>query len=392
MHYATRGYVESSKGEFGRAVVSEAPGWRRIDVKRLLTTLGIAMLISGCTSTPLVSPDVSRPSEPVVQKPEVAANPHESDLAGRVDILAGLSLRDVVADSTGRSFIVQDENMSLFRVSASAGTSRLGEAPEIGLLAAWGENDYGFAFARKSATDTSYEIVGVGHAGSKVLAKAVGYPGDIKFIGQEVHFIDSEGWKAVTWSGSPVLKASLSLGPRGNQRAWCAWSTPAPFCIGGYWDPANDSSTELTIVRAGEPAHNIMTKGPYPILGAGDVSTDGRLVAASLGARSAGAPSPGKVVVAWLDQEGMPMKTKEFPLLARELFFDASGRLIAHVYPQDGAGNGDILILNPDDGSTVTLGQQAPSGPYSLNIAPDRKKLYILPAAGGVRGFSLATP
>ena len=56
----------------------------------------------------MVFPDGVRPSESVVQKPEMAANAQESDLGGQVDILAGLSLRNVVADSTGSSFIVQD--------------------------------------------------------------------------------------------------------------------------------------------------------------------------------------------------------------------------------------------------------------------------------------------
>lgn len=362
-------------------------------MKPMIMVLAIALLVSGCTSTRSVSPDMSRPSEPLAQTSDDAHKSPGANLGDwhALDILEGLSVRDVVSDSTGKQFIVQDQSMSLFLVSAT-GKIQLGKAPDIGLLAAWGENDFGYAFARKSETGKSYEIVGVGHEGNKVLAETVGYPGALQFVGQEVHFIDAEGWKVVKWSGSPILKAPLSLGPRANQRAWCVWSKTGPLCIGGYWDPTTDSSIRLTVVRAGEPGKEIVPKGPYPILEAGAFSSDGRLLAASLGARSTGAISPGNVVVAWLDEAGVPEKTKEFPILAKEIAFDAYGRLIIHLYPPDGAGNGSIAILNTADGTTVSLTMQTAAGPYSFTMSPDRKQLYILPVGGGASEVLLAAP
>lgn len=348
----------------------------------LLLALGV--LTCGCAAKP-------SPPAPAVSKAENAMPKQEATTAGAPAILRDLALRDLLADGSGRRFIVQDQGRSLYLVS-DAGKVHLGEAPEIGLVAAWGQNDFGYAFARKADDGSAYEIVGVGHEGSKVLAKAVGYPGAMQFIGQELHYIDAEGWKAVTWSGAPALRARLALGPRANQPAWCAWLETGPLCLGGYWAPAATEPPGLTVVRAGEPSRPVAPTGSYPILGAGAVSSDGRLLAASLGTRSAGAGNPGAVVVAWLDESGAPTRSKVFPLLARELAFDAYGRLIAHVYPPDGSGRGSIVGLNLEDGSTAVLMDQPAPGPYSFRLAPDQKWLYLLPVGGGVREIPLDPP
>lgn len=259
------------------------------------------------------------------------------------------------------------------------------------LVAAWGLNDYGYTFARKSTTADGYEIVGVGHEGSKVLARTIGYPGALQFVGREVHFVDSEGWKAVTWSGEPVLKDGLPLGPRANQAAWCAWLEAGPICIGGYWGGSADLAKELTVVRAGKPPQPILAKGEFPILAYGAVSANGRVLAANLGARSAGAENPGKVVVAWFDDEGKLARTKEFPVMARKLAFDADGRLIAHIYPSDGAGNGSIAFVDLEAGTTSPVATQGIEGPFRFVMAPDRTTLYIL-TGKGVQEIGLDKP
>ncbi|HLN64237.1 MAG TPA: hypothetical protein VK464_22175 [Symbiobacteriaceae bacterium] len=353
-------------------------------MKRFWLLLAFGVLISGCAATPSTPAPAARKAENATPKQEAAA-------VGAPAFLRDLALRDLVAAGSGGRFIVQDQAKSLYLVS-DAGKVHLGAAPEIGLVAAWGQNDFGYAFARKADDGSAYEIVGVGHEGSKVLAKAVGYPGAMQFIGQELHYIDAEGWKVVTWSGAPVLKAPLAFGPRANQPAWCAWLVTGPVCIGGYWDPVATEPPGLTVVRAGEPPRRVAPTGAYPVLGAGAVSRDGRLLAASLGARSAGAGNPGAVVVAWLDESGAPTRSKVFPLLVSELAFDAYGRLIAHVYPPDGSGPGSIVGLNLEDGSTAVLLDESAQGPYSVRMAPDQKWLYVLPVGGGFREIPLDPP
>lgn len=354
--------------------------------------MALALVVGGCT--PMRSgPVTDRPLQPVTETSDgPSENNRDTNLSERnpLHVLNELSLRDLVADGEGQRFIVQDQKMALYLVDAD-GKTHLGEAPGIQLLAAWDMNDHGYAFARKSATGKGYEIVRVGHAGSQVLAQAVGDPGAIQFVGQEVHFIDAEGWKAVPLSGGAVLKAPLALGPRGNQKAWCAWPRTGPVCLGGYWNGAPGSETSLTIVRAGEWT-DVMAKGDYHILGSGAVSKDGRLVAASLGARSAGATSLGKVVVSWLDENGTPVRTKAFALLARELAFDAYGRLVVHAYPPDGSGPGIIAFLDLDDGSTSLVSEESGQGHFAFTMEPSQKKLYLLPADGGMREVSLAAP
>lgn len=348
--------------------------WRVKKIKRVLPAAVVAIVLSACT-----------PAAPVTRPPAEGPGP-AAPKASPLDALAHLSVRSLLPDGRGEQFIVLDGAGQLYRVGPG-GQSQLGKAPDLGLVAAWGPNDTGYAFARRTSDGTAYEIVGVGHEGSKVLAVAAGYPGAMHFQGQELHFIDAQGWKVVGWSAPPAMKAPLPLGPRANQKAWCAWLDTGPLCVGGYWDGRGDSAAgdRLTVVRAGAAPVEVLSKGRHPILAGAAFTNDGRKLAANLGARSAGSGEPGRVVVAWLDDSGRPVNMKEFPMVVRELGFDAYRRLVVRQYPGDGSGQGRIVALDPETGQTSPVTDE----PGSFVVAPGGKQLYLISNAGLVRLIDL---
>jgi hypothetical protein len=296
-----------------------------------------------------------------------------------------MRVRDLLPDPTGTTFLVLDGDLQIYLVTPSAKT-RLGATPELGkLIAAWhGSN--GWAFARKREQGEGYEIVGVGHEGSRVLATAKGYPGAMRFVGEELHFIDSEGWKAVSWGGEPVLKARMDLGMRSNQTAWCAWLADGPRCAAGYWDGGRgDDDGMLSVVLPTGEKVAIASRGIHPILASAAFSRDGRMLAAVLGARSAGADSHGRVTVAWLDEAGRPTKERDFPLIARSVYFDDTGRLIVESFPKNDFREGELLFLDPDTGATRPVMEQPLRG-YSVIAG---KHIYLIGIEGAVNLIEL---
>ena|GEM_PF-5305957 len=113
---------------------------------------------------------------------------------GPLEALHRLNPREFVPDSREERFIARDQAGAIYLVSGT-GSTHLGEAPDTALVAAWAENDYGYAFARKAGS--GYEIVGVGHIGSKVLGQASGHPRAMHFVGQGL-FFDGPGWRGLS--------------------------------------------------------------------------------------------------------------------------------------------------------------------------------------------------
>lgn len=302
-----------------------------------------------------------------VSAPHAASTGNETALS----MLEQLQVRNILPDGQGRQFLVQDLNMGIHKVGPE-GIIFLGEAPEIELTAAWSAEDSMYAYARKAPGGDTYQIVWV-KGGETVTATAAGFPGALSFQGQSLYFMDAQGWQVFHWAEGPQLKAPLVLVGRANKKAWCHWSIAGPLCVGGYDDD------HILLLRAGEPPVRITSKDNHPILGDAAFSLDGTIVAVSLGSRSAGAPALGRVVVAWLNEGGEPVRTRDLPILASQVGIDVRGRLVLSEFSPDGSGPAKLMARDLGTGQTTTLSERI-AGPYVMS--PDRKWLFLLPGWG----------
>lgn len=299
--------------------------------------------------------------------------------------LGNIPVRELLPGPDGDEFLVQDSSMRLWYVGAG-GQTALGESPGLCLVGAFGPD--GYAYARKQTGGSGYEVVGVGREGSQRFA-AAGYPGALHFEGATLAFVDAEGWKTVAPGAEPVLKARMDLGLRANQNAWCAWPGGVPTCLGGYWSHSTTGYDDLTVVRGGRDPVVAAPKGQHPVLGEGAFAPDGRMAAAVLGARSAGAASHGRVVAVFLDEAGSVAGTRDFDLVARSVGIDARGRLIVQAWPDnaDGTRGSRIFAIDPGSGAAQTITEMGFRGTFAMT--PGGNRLYLISAAGAVSAVSL---
>jgi hypothetical protein len=178
----------------------------------------------------------------------------------------------------------------------------------------------------------------------------------------------------------------MNLGMRSNQTAWCAWLADGPRCAAGYWDGGHgDDDGMLSVVLPTGEKRVVAPRSIHPILAHAAFSRDGRMLAAVLGARSAGADSHGRVTVAWLDEAGRPTKERDFPLIARSVAFDDSGRLIVENFPANDFRDGQLVFLDLDTGTTHPVMAQPLRG-YSVLAG---SHIYLIGIEGSVNLLAL---
>lgn len=318
---------------------------------------------------------------------ETEAHPETLPVAG--DLFNGLKVRELLPDTSGVRFLVQDEALHLYLV-APDGVTELGEAPDIGLVAAWQSDGPGYAYAMKVPGTENYAVVTVNADGQKRVVEASGYPGAITFWGQGLHWIDADGWKMAAGDEPTTLLAHLNLPNRTANRAWCTWLPGGPLCVGGYATPGGETADSLTLVQAhGEPISLVRT-GEKLALRSAIFTPDGRVVVTNL--QKPGNPTvyPEPLVAVWLDEQGRPSKRKAYPLMTGQIAFDAWGRLVALERPEQDAEFGRIILLDLESGTPTTL--LTPKAPTQFAMSADGRRLYLVSDGAKVEFLPLSGP